>query len=364
MFDNHEKRQDSEHIGDDSRAAISTLKKLISEMEEELYSLRTEIKAHASLLKEKELELEEREKIKVHNLDLFSPIHNKASDTKELSLIIDQMRCEMKELNDRQEELLTRIRNLNTVEALLSQEKEVPVEEEINKKSDSGVRLSDKGVYILEAQEMERQRIARDLHDSTVQNLTSLVHKSELCIKLIDIDTIRAKLELNAMSNAIKSVINDMRGFIYNLKPMSLDDLGLTVTTERFANKIMETNDIGVLVTYNEEPGNILPVIKVTLFRIIQEACNNVIKHANASTINIDLNYQYDKIIITIKDDGIGFTMSNQEDVNHSSSFGISIMKERISLLNGSVEIQSEKEKGTTVTVMVPLSKYEEENNE
>lgn len=364
MYDNSEKRTDREHMGDDSRAAILTLKKLISEMEEELYSLRAKIKANSSLLKEKEIELEEKERIKARNLDLFSPIYNRASDTKKLSSHIEQMKDRIQELNNRQEELLARIKDLNVAEVLLSQEKEVPVEEVIHKNLDPGMKLPDKGFYILEAQEMERQRIARDLHDSTVQNLTGLVHKAELCIKLIDIDSIRAKLELNAMSNSIKSVINDMRGFIYNLKPMSLDDLGLTVTTERFANKIMETNDIGVLVTYNEEPKNILPVVKVTLFRIIQEACNNVIKHANASLINIDLNYQCDKIIITIKDDGIGFTIKNQDDANHSSSFGISIMKERISLLNGSVDIQSEKEKGTTVTVTVPLSKYEEENNE
>jgi two-component system sensor histidine kinase DegS len=172
---------------------------------------------------------------------------------------------------------------------------------------------------------------------------------------------IRAKLELNAMSNTLKMVINDMRGIIYNLKPMTLDDLGLTITVQRFANKLMSANNIQVRVVANEEVKAILPVIKLTVFRIIQEACNNVIKHANADLINIDINYEESNITVNIKDNGIGFNTdnSNSNSSEQLSSFGLSIMKERISLLSGTLEIKSEKEKGTKVTISVPLTTYE-----
>jgi len=147
---------------------------------------------------------------------------------------------------------------------------------------------------------------------------------------------------------------------------MTLDDLGLTITIERYANKIMDINNIHVKVQSNEETKEILPVIKLTIFRIIQEACNNVLKHANASMINIDITYDEHRIRVIIKDDGSGFNMDRLHPVTteQSSSFGLSIMKERTSLLSGTLDIQTEKGKGTTVTVNVPLTNCEEDKNE
>ena len=88
-------------------------------------------------------------------------------------------------------------------------------------KLDGGLNEDVNGLKLLETQEIERKRIARELHDSTVQNLTNLVHKTELCTKLVDLDPIRAKLELQTMINTIKTTINDMRNIIYDLRPMS-----------------------------------------------------------------------------------------------------------------------------------------------
>lgn len=168
------------------------------------------------------------------------------------------------------------------------------------------------------------------------------------------------------MSNTLKSVINDMRGIIYNLKPMTIEDLGLTVTVQRYANKLMDLNNIDVIVTTNEEPNRILPVIKLTVFRVIQEACCNILKHANASLIEIDIHYDKGLLKAAVKDNGIGFDAKKINLHNHepSSSFGLSIMKERISLLSGSLDIESEKRKGTTIYITVPLTNYEEEKNE
>lgn len=347
------------------------LRNLVLEYEEKLYSIKIQIKNQSKLLKQKENELEEKERTQVHNLDLFSPIYNKSQEGKEYLAKIEQLKNRIHELDIEQQNISETISKLK--EAVIFLDK-VEDKEEVH---NTEVRIEDnqheaynyqeKGLSILEAQEIERQRIARDLHDSTVQNLTSLVHKSELCAKLIDIDSIRAKLELSSMSHTIKSVINDMRGIIYNLKPMTLDDLGLTVTVERYANRIMDLNNLKVLVHSNEETKEILPVIKLTLFRIIQEACNNVIKHAAASIISINIIYEEHKVSVTIKDNGNGFNINpvgNKENSTHSSSFGLSIMRERISLLSGTVDIKSEKGIGTIVTVSAPITYYEEEDNE
>jgi two-component system sensor histidine kinase DegS len=147
---------------------------------------------------------------------------------------------------------------------------------------------------------------------------------------------------------------------------MSLDDLGLIVTVERYARQVMETQEIQVTVQHNTEEKVILPVINLTLFRIIQEACCNIIKHAKASIIEINIEYQENDILISIKDNGIGFDleMQKKKSLGKASGFGLSIMKERTSLLSGTLKIHSENGKGTIVTIWAPITKCEGEKNE
>jgi two-component system sensor histidine kinase DegS len=168
------------------------------------------------------------------------------------------------------------------------------------------------------------------------------------------------------MSGMIKTVINDMRAIIYDLKPMSLDDLGLIITVERYVKQLKEVHDIELLIHHNNEIKGILPVINLTLFRIIQEACCNIIKHANATKIDISIFYTEEEITISVKDNGIGFDVEIQKNKvsDYLSGYGLSIMKERISLLTGSLNIQSEKGKGTIITVIVPITKCKGETNE
>jgi two-component system sensor histidine kinase DegS len=369
MCDSNEiKEHKMDKLIDNSKFSSLLLGELINEYEEKLYSVKVQLKIQQNLLKQYESELIERERTKIHNIDLFSPIYKSSQGEKELPIAIDNVKKKIDELNKECDQLEEKMDGLKTAVQIVNHYEVLVInnEKQSHNLIENKQLVNDKGLSILEAQEIERQRIARDLHDSTVQNLTSLVHKAELCIKLIEIDSIRAKLELNSMSNTIKTVINEMRGIIYNLKPMSLDDIGLTVTVERYASRLMDLNNINVIVRSNEEPKVIHPVIKLTLFRIIQEACNNVIKHANATTINIDIIYDEYLVNVSIKDNGSGFNLNNNHSGGdgHSSSFGLSIIKERISLLSGTVDIKSEKDYGTTVTVSAPLTIYEGDKNE
>ena len=350
-------------IIEEQKASSILLKNLAVNFEEQLYDIKIQLKTRLSLLNTKESELLEQERTKVYNRDLFSPNSYISNNDNELEKSIEQLKKEIEELNNHKDRLKENIDGLKTAAHSI----DLLIRETQNKSTNRyRNNISDNGLSILEAQEAERQRIARELHDSTVQSLTSLVHKSELSVKLIDIDIIRAKLELNSMSNTLKTVINDMRGIIYNLKPMTLEDLGLTITIQRFANKIMDTNNVQVRVKANEEKREILPVIKLTIFRIIQEACNNTLKHANASIIDIEIEYQERIIIVIIKDNGEGFKTDyipvNTEE--EQSSFGLSIMRERTSLLSGTLDIQSEQHKGTIITIKVPLNLHEEDEDE
>ncbi|BCN33019.1 sensor histidine kinase [Anaeromicropila herbilytica] len=216
---------------------------------------------------------------------------------------------------------------------------------------------------LLQTQEVERNRIARDLHDTTVQNLTNIVHKTELCSKLVDIDTIRTKLELQTMISTIRTTIKDMRSIIYNLMPMSLEDLGLQISIDQLAGQIMQNNNIKVKLNVQDANIKIPSIVNLTLFRIIQESCNNIIKHARANEISIQLNYNNNNINLQVQDDGVGFELKNSVLSGNSitSNFGLSIMRERVYLLSGHINIESKRNCGTTITVKVPINNYMEE---
>ena len=217
------------------------------------------------------------------------------------------------------------------------------------------------GMTILSVQENERQRIARDLHDTTVQNLISLIHKSELCCKLCDIDINRCKSELTSMNKLLRDVIEDTRKMIYDLRPIALDDVEFHVTVERFLDKLQQLHHFKCSYKITGNPFTIDNVIEITILRIIQEACNNSMKHGKANNFSVELIYQNDikTIEIIMTDDGVGFDTSQIESTDVSrednSGFGLSMMKERIDLLSGTHHISSRPGRGCTVSVKIPI---------
>lgn len=238
-------------------------------------------------------------------------------------------------------------------------------EKETKQERDYGKTNVCEKLRLLETQELERKRISMELHDTTVQNLTTLVHKTELCTKLIDIDQIRAKLELQTMTETIRNTINELRGIIYDLRPMSIDDLGLVVTVQRFIKQVEvedANNAISISLEIINEEVKVLPVINMTLFRIIQEAYNNTRKHAKAEHFDITITYEKNEIELEIKDDGIGFQLAllQKENKGTNKNFGLSIMKERVDLLTGTIQIVSDKSKGTDIIVKVPIIEEDE----
>lgn len=216
-------------------------------------------------------------------------------------------------------------------------------------------------IQILRSQEFERKRIARDLHDTVIQNLTGLIHKTEIALKVIDTDSVRAKLEIFSISNNIKEVINEMRNIIYGLRPMAFDDIGIDVIIERELLRFKE-NGIKVNYSVDGESRYIEQTILLTILRIIQEACSNAIKHSKATKININLTFNEEVIELIIEDNGIGFEAkdSSEIDIDTKSGFGLSMMRERVYLLSGNISIDSKEDKGTKIRVIVPSAFREE----
>lgn len=271
---------------------------------------------------------------------------------KQLTNIMSDIRAEISSIDNE-------IYELNSVIKVAREKKgdiANPIFEGEEYKDESRVKLA-----LLETQENERQRIARELHDSTVQNLTSLVHKTELCLKSMDADPIRCKLELTSMSKILRDIIEDTRNMIYDLRPMSFDDIGFDITVERFLDKIKLISGTNIAFYIEGKTYPIKNVVGITLLRVIQEACNNAIKHSDASNIQVKLIYEPSLFTVQIEDNGKGFELNVDKNVSRedNSGFGLSMMKERIFLLSGELEIESSPGKGCCIKAQIPVKEEE-----
>lgn len=214
--------------------------------------------------------------------------------------------------------------------------------------------IINRGLQILDIQERERQRIVRDLHDTSLQNLTHIIHKIELSSMFIDDDPVKAKLELVSVNKNLRSVIKEIRNTIFDLRPMTFDDLGLRESFERLADHLKESSDFEVF--YNIEEINCNnSLVLMTIFRIIEECTNNAIKHSNGSVVFFELKkIAENTCIIIVADNGKSFDAEKvlSEKQRH---FGLNILKERVELLCGTMEIDSKPDKGTVIKIMIPL---------
>lgn len=310
--------------------------------------------------------IEEYKKIQKENLNrikLFKNCENEGFEA-EINFKNESDISKVSELTDYQKKIAEELQRVCARVSVLDMKIDevnsilkVICEKDRNIQKNRNVFNSEFNFVLLESIEAERQRIARDLHDTTVQNLTALVHKTELCLKLMDIDEIRCKLELTSMGEILRNVINDAREMIYDLRPMSFDDIGFETTIERFLDKLKIENNIRYHLQVKGKREELPDIVSIMLFRVIQEACNNAVKHGKASSVDVVFEYLQEQIILVVKDDGKGFDLSNlpKSARKDNSGFGLSMMRERVYLLNGKFEINSHIGEGCMIEVSLPL---------
>lgn len=213
------------------------------------------------------------------------------------------------------------------------------------------VKSENNDLNVLNIQEQDRQRIARDLHDTSLQNLAHLIHQIELSSLYIDQDPIRAKLELSIVNKRLRETIDEIRNIIFDLRPMTFDDLGLKASFERLVDSINE-DDIYEIEMELEDVSCETNLVLVTIYRVVQESFNNIVKHSGASKIFFSCKCLNNVCHIIIRDNGKGFVELIDDGKKH---FGIFYMEESIKLLGGNIEIDSVPNEGTTVLIDVPL---------
>lgn len=220
------------------------------------------------------------------------------------------------------------------------------------------------GYKIIKAQEEERQRLARDIHDGPAQSLSNVVLKAEICERLIDTDLEQTRQQLKQLRATVRESLQDVRKIIYNLRPMSLDDLGLIPTLQRFISTLQDETGISASFSFVGYYDDIKSEIALTIFRIVQEATNNIKKHAEAKNITIRIEFCVDCIRLLVSDDGKGFDVDevSKKGKSIAGGFGLISMRERIELLNGTFNITSGKGKGTRLNVFIPFISDKEDN--
>jgi two-component system sensor histidine kinase DegS len=209
------------------------------------------------------------------------------------------------------------------------------------------------GLRVIEAQEEERKRLSREIHDGPAQMLANLLLRSDLIEKVYtEKGTDEAFKEIKNMKKMARSSLSEVRRIIYDLRPMALDDLGLLPTLKKYLATIEEYN-MGTSIHFTNigDDLRLPPNYEVALFRLVQESVQNALKHAQASEINVKIEVKKDFVVVVVKDNGVGFDVSTKKE----GSFGIVGMKERVEILDGTVTINSIKGMGTVVIVQVPL---------
>ena len=216
---------------------------------------------------------------------------------------------------------------------------------------------------VVTAQEAERQRIARELHDETGQALTAIgmgLRGLESTLRIPDPEgTTRNLRQLESLT---AHSLDELQRLIADLRPSHLDDLGLPSALRWYASDIEERTKLKVRVEIQGEERSVSSEVKTALFRIVQEAITNVIKHTQAANVQIILGYRSDQVRISVKDEGQGFDL-HSTGPGKRKTWGLKNMEERASLLGGRFKIHSSPGEGTTIEVSIPILEEQTDEN-
>ena len=221
------------------------------------------------------------------------------------------------------------------------------------------------GVQIIKAQEDERLRVSREIHDGPAQEMANLIYQASICERLVDTRPEEAKAGLQELRRQIRTCLADVRQIIFDMRPMSLDDLGLVPALRQLVSKLEERKILKTDFQVNGKERALEKHVEVTLFRIIQEGLNNIHRHAGVSEGRLRLLFSPNDLSILISDEGRGFDMAETEEMRKSGTgnghFGILGMEERAKLIGASLNVISNPGEGTKIHVKLPYPKLEKD---
>lgn len=211
---------------------------------------------------------------------------------------------------------------------------------------------------IIRSQEIERQRIAREIHDGPAQAIANIIFRLDIVQKVIDQNPKAIPDELLKVKEIAQGALNEIRHFIFDLRPMTLQDLGLIATLRKIILHSPGTDNTKVELMLEGEEKELGPEIELAIFRMAQESLTNIRKHANADKAWVQLKYFPDKVVLIVEDNGVGFDIkqNKQRNIEEYRSFGLIGMQERADDIGGVLQITSQPMRGTKVIFTIPLN--------
>jgi two-component system sensor histidine kinase DegS len=210
---------------------------------------------------------------------------------------------------------------------------------------------------VIQAQEDIRQRVAQRLHDGPTQSLANVMLTAEICEKLVASDPRHAQSELANLKSVVNAALQETRKFIFELRPMTLDDLGLVSTLRRYTSDLAMKYQMQMPFTGPQTDRRLPKEIEVPVFRVAQEALANAVEHSRATVIHVTVVLQPEALTLVVEDNGAGFEVEPvlSKALRHET-IGIASMQERAELLGGWLRIESTRGRGTRVELTIPVS--------
>lgn len=291
------------------------------------YEYASKMQANLSSLLERESQLKQKKKVYEASLSKLRETSKKADNLmSQVGVVMDFIGGNLKNLNLRIESL--------------QQKQQV-------------------GIEIIKAQEEERKRVAREIHDGPAQAMANLVMRMEYCEKLMKMAPDQVPGELSQIKDAVRLTLQDVRKIIFDLRPMHLDDLGIVPAVKKYLEEFRVKHCIDIETKFFGRETRYTPALEIAVFRLIQESLNNVQKHSHASLATILVDVKGDYIVITIKDNGVGFDLEEVMVNKRGNRFGLINMRERVELLGGEMKITTAPKKGTEVFFRIPIEGQE-----
>jgi two-component system sensor histidine kinase DegS len=206
---------------------------------------------------------------------------------------------------------------------------------------------------IIQAQEAERGRLARQMHDGPAQALSNFILQAEIAMRLFDIDQVKAKEELLGVKSTASSTFQKVRDFIFNLRPMMLDDLGVVPTLSRYVETFKEQSGIEVRLVSTGMEQRFEPYLEVMVFRAIQELLGNIANHSQATQVIIQMDSSTSGIRVSIEDNGKGFEV---DKLDEKGGMGLKVIRDRVQMLGGTMEIHSSIGHGSHILFQIPTT--------
>ncbi|GGF31200.1 signal transduction histidine-protein kinase/phosphatase DegS [Halobacillus andaensis] len=347
-------------IGEDSRVEFEKLDEELESIKEQVGNLiedgdELERKVRSSRIRLSQVSKQFRQYSEEDIRKVYEQTH-------ELQMDLSMTREKEKQLRERRDEIEIRLRNLDaTIERAEALSGKISVVlnyltedfKNVTQTLETAKEKQEFGLQIIEAQEEERRRLSREIHDGPAQSLANVMLRSDLVERTFNERGIEeALLEMRNVRKLVRSALYDVRRIIYDLRPMALDDLGLVPTLKKYLATVEEYNQLHIHFASLGEERRLESKYEVAIFRLIQEAVQNAVKHSEASSIDVKFELRKEMTKVVIKDDGKGFDPT----VKKEKSFGLMGMRERVDMVNGELHIQSSPGKGTIVTIHMPLN--------